>query len=83
MHGCELRSIVSFIQYMYVIKSGIDGNVNVNGFTGKVLSLQSCVRQWEFVRLFVLSYSGDVSCFAFFKPYSYILYLQYTLLLCC
>lgn len=41
-----------------------------------------CEAVGDFVSLFVLSNSGDVSCSAVFKPYSYILYI-YSLLLCC
>lgn len=62
---------------MYVMKSVIDGNVL--GFPGKRLSLHVNVRQWEFVRLFVLSNSGDVSRSALFKPHSYMLIHTYIL----
>lgn len=73
LHGYELKDAVNFIQPMYVMQSAI--NRNVLGFYWKALSLQMNVRQWEFVRLIVLSNSGDVSCSALFEPHSYILYL--------
>lgn len=79
MHGCELKNAVNFIQ-----RNGTCVRQERLGFYWEVLSLQIYVGQWEFVRLFVLSNSGDVSRFALFGATSINpSYTVYSLLLCC
>lgn len=76
----SLKNAVNFIQYMCDEKCDWR---ECFGFYWKALPPQINVVQWEFVRLFVLSSSGDVSCFALFKPRSYILYIYYLILCSC